>query len=116
VYPDTGDFSFHTSGWSAISSFIHPPSSFAVSVYPNPSNGTIVIEGQTDRTRPRSLIVFNIMGQEITRLPVPPGPSGRYRIHWNLEDAHGHTVSTGAYFIQPESAQPGRAARVSILR
>jgi hypothetical protein len=65
--PDTGWLSFVAQGPSATSSFILPPSSFAVSVFPNPSNGwpSLQLAPEWFAQGPVTVSVYNLLGQRL---------------------------------------------------
>jgi hypothetical protein len=65
--PDTGWLSFHTEGWTAASFVISHPSSFAVSVFPNPSNGwpSVQLSPEWFRNGSVTVAVFNVLGQKV---------------------------------------------------
>ncbi|MBL7074559.1 hypothetical protein ISS37_04890 [candidate division KSB1 bacterium] len=68
--------------------------------YPNPFNTSTIIRfgvpaGATGRIR---LTIYNIRGQEITRLVNAPLAQGNYSAVWDGQDEQGNPVSGGLYF------------------
>jgi len=67
IFPDSGAWSFHTTGWSAARDFVVHPSSFSVQVFPNPSNGWPSIQLTPDwfSHGPVRIKVYNLLGQKV---------------------------------------------------
>ena len=67
--PDSGAFHFVTEGWSASSDFILHPSSFSLSVFPNPCNTwpALTLSPEWFVQGPVEITVYNALGQEVIR-------------------------------------------------
>ncbi|MCX6600689.1 MAG: T9SS type A sorting domain-containing protein [bacterium] len=88
--PDSGSFHFVAEGSSASDDFILHPSSFSLSVFPNPCNTwpSLTLSPEWFVLGPVEITVFNALGQEVihqvtTGTPVPfspdvPAASGTY--------------------------------------
>lgn len=109
--PDDGAWSFVAGGIT--SSPDHPVvESFDLRVYPNPTNGSVVITGWPLHTQP-TLIIHNILGRELIRL----NPGTEARITWNLADKQGSEVPTGMYFIRAEpTKQFSKSVSLTIIK
>jgi hypothetical protein len=68
--------------------------------YPNPFNPSTVIRFALPRAGFTSLIVYNIVGQEIANLIAGYLPVGAFRVTWDGIDMNGNAVSSGVYFYR----------------
>ncbi|HEX9614104.1 MAG TPA: discoidin domain-containing protein, partial [Bacteroidota bacterium] len=93
---------FNSSGPVSADSKTPIPTDFIVSQnYPNPFNPfnpSTRIAYQIPRSSLVSLIIFNVIGQEVTKLVDEYQQAGRYVIGWNGGDSRGRKVNSGAYF------------------
>ena len=77
------------------------PESYALSQnYPNPFNPTTVIRYALPRTSDVSLVVYNLLGQEVIRWSRRSAPAGYYVQRWNGTNNVGRPVTTGIYFYR----------------
>ena len=78
------------------------PTSFALSQnYPNPFNPTTDIRFALPTRNVVSLVVYDILGREVTRLIDQDAMApGNYSIRWNAQTRAGMQVSTGVYFYR----------------
>jgi len=101
--PDSGTFHFVTEGWSASADFILHPSSFILSVFPNPCNTwpALTLSPEWFEQGPVKITVYNALGQEVIRQtttsaavsfsPDVPAASGTYllqvsnRVHSTMQ-------------------------------
>lgn len=72
--------------------------------YPNPFNPvtTIVFDiGLRDGPSQRAtVIIYNLLGQQVKPLFDGPAPAGRYSLTWSGVDELGAQVATGIYFVR----------------
>ncbi len=84
-----------------------------LAVSPNPSHGPIHVAFTTDGSKPRRLLVFDVMGREVYSHTLAP-TSGVWR--WNgINNAH-LSVSPGTYFVRLEAGGMTETKRVVLLR
>ncbi len=78
------------------------PQSFALYAnYPNPFNPSTSIEYALPQEAEVSLVVYDIIGQEVRRLAVGQRQSaGFYRLVWDGRDGAGRAVGSGVYFYR----------------
>jgi hypothetical protein len=110
VYPDTGEFSFHTTGWNAAPSFSLPPSSVAVSVYPNPCNGwpRIELAAEWFARGEVKIAVFDVLGRKVAAWDAAsPGAMNR---------ASTPVVASGVYLVRVEGAGRSVLRKVMVLK
>jgi hypothetical protein len=70
--------------------------------YPNPFNPTTRIAFGVAKRGNVSIVVYNVLGQQITNLVDKVYEPGNYEVEWNGTDASGNQVSTGIYFYRME--------------
>jgi hypothetical protein len=68
--------------------------------YPNPFNPTTTISYQLPEQRDVTLVVYNILGQEVRSLVNDAQAPGRYSVQWDGRSSAGINVSSGVYFIR----------------
>jgi flagellar hook assembly protein FlgD len=72
--------------------------------YPNPFNPvtTIIFDiGLRDSpSQNATVIIYNLLGQQIKTLFDGPAPAGRYSLTWSGVDELGAQVATGIYFVR----------------
>jgi hypothetical protein len=71
--------------------------------YPNPFNPVTQINYALPNEARVILTVFNILGQEVTRLVDEAQRPGNYAVRWNATNAAGARVSSGIYFYRLEA-------------
>jgi formylglycine-generating enzyme required for sulfatase activity len=75
------------------------PSSYSLDQnYPNPFNPTTTIRYSIPRTSRVTLIVYNLLGQEVKALINETQTPGNKWITWDGRDNHGEMVNSGIYF------------------
>ncbi|ARA91750.1 hypothetical protein AWN76_000260 [Rhodothermaceae bacterium RA] len=70
--------------------------------YPNPFNPTTTIAFELTRAEasPVSLVVYNLLGQEVRTLIQGALPAGTYTVEWDGRDNAGAPVSSGVYLYR----------------
>ncbi len=78
--------------------------------YPNPFNQETVIEYEVhvETTEPLNLLIFNMLGQEIRRIPLSNQQNVIHSIRWDGKDNNNQAVSSGLYLYQIDGS--GQAA------
>jgi hypothetical protein len=77
------------------------PESFALrSAYPNPFNPSTTIEYEVPERSHIQLSIYNLLGQEVTRLVDQIQEPGRYSVAWNGRNSHGQGVASGIYLYR----------------
>ncbi|MBM3265305.1 MAG: T9SS type A sorting domain-containing protein, partial [candidate division Zixibacteria bacterium] len=67
---------------------------------PNPFNPATEIRYEVPQQMHVSLIVYNLLGQEVVRLVDKVQPAGRYSVTWNARNGAGQPVSSGVYMYR----------------
>ena len=94
---DDGDFAPHAS-------------SFILSAFPNPFNGTLKIEYTLPQAGNVEVSVYNVLGQKVETVLDARVESGTHATTWNPESAGG------VYFVTMKTETPTRTTKVLYLR
>ncbi len=70
-----------------------------ISVYPNPNNGSFILEYNLSNVNSAAFYIYNVLGQKVFRSPLPTTSSKGERVEINT------SFSTGVYFWQVESGE-----------
>jgi len=93
------------------------PDDFALSQnYPNPFNPNTVIEYSLPVQAYVTLTVFNVLGQEVTRLAEGSKGAGTHTVTWNGTDIRGRMVTSGAYFYRLEAGDFKATRKMLLLK
>lgn len=68
--------------------------------YPNPFNPTTTIRYDLADQSMTSLVIYNMLGQEVVTLVNSVQPAGMYSVTWNGESRTGKPVSSGVYLMR----------------
>jgi hypothetical protein len=79
------------------------PESFDLRSYPNPFSTTMTFEANLPASRPVTLRIFNLVGQEIRAFTLAPVTPGILQIHWDGQNAQGAPVPSGIYLCRLEA-------------
>ena len=88
------------------------PNEFSLSAYPNPFNPSTSIRYRIPNVTLSGvegsrvqLVIYDIIGNEITTLVDEEKPAGTYEIIWNGKNNSGNNVSSGIYFARIQANQ-----------
>ena len=68
--------------------------------YPNPFNPTTVIGYALPKQSKVQIVVYDLLGKEVTRLVDDERPAGYYSVTWDGTNRSGSKVSSGIYFYR----------------
>jgi len=71
-----------------------------LSVYPNPFNPSTTIQFELQESGHVSLIVYNILGQQVKKLSEVFMQKGTHSVQWNGKNDQGQSLPSGMYLIQ----------------
>ncbi len=99
------------------------PTEFSLSAYPNPFNPSTVIRYRipnvilsgVEGSRVQ-LVIYDIIGNEITTLVDEEKPAGTYEIIWNGKNNSGNSVSSGIYFVRIQANQQFKNIKLMLLK
>ena len=107
--PDSASFHFVTEGWTRINDIVVPPSSFSLSVFPNPSNGWPNVRLSSDwfRSEPVVLTVYNTLGQRVIEMAVQAPVSGI---------GHSAPEASGVYLLRVSNSHRSSLTKFVVLK
>ena len=80
-------------------------------MHPNPFNPITTIEYSLPRSDEVTLIVYNLLGEEVIRLADSFQPAGEYLTEWNASN-----VSSGIYFYRLHSGTFTKTKKMVLLK
>ena len=93
------------------------PTEFALhNNYPNPFNPVTTINYDLPQDGTVRLIIYDLMGREVTRLVNGFTPAGYHSIRWNAKNQMGENVSAGVYFYHLQSKGFVKTQKMVLLK
>ena len=93
------------------------PTEFALhNNYPNPFNPTTTIAYDLPQDGNVRLIIYDVMGREVTRLVNGFTPAGYHNVRWDARNALGEQVSAGVYFYHLQSGAHVKTQKMVLLK
>jgi hypothetical protein len=108
--PDSGWLTFHTEGWSGLDNpLILHPSSFILSVFPNPCNGWPHVRLSPDwfSKGPATITVYNVLGQKMLETRLSSA---------TMLSALDAPAATGLYLLEVSSATHHERQKLLVLK
>jgi hypothetical protein len=84
--------------------------------YPNPFNPTTSIKYALPQQSDVSLIIYNVLGQEVIKLVDGVQPQGYHEITWDGRNGKGLTVSSGIYFYRMKAGDFIETRKMILLK
>jgi hypothetical protein len=84
--------------------------------YPNPFNSSTQIQFELPTLSHVSLMVYDILGRNVTTLADREFSAGQYSLRWDGTDMHGQTVASGRYFVQLRTGEFEKSMTVTLLK
>jgi hypothetical protein len=90
--------------------------------YPNPFNPQTIIEYDIPYNTtgleqvPTNLVVYDLLGREVTRLVDKSLSPGKYSIVWNGRNRFGNRVASGIYFYSLRTGTFSNTRKMILLR
>ena len=91
------------------------PSTYSISVYPNPFNNFTTISFTARQGQVREVGVYNLKGQLLRTLGFSDSDLG-FHTEWDGKDESGHDMSNGIYLIRVESKDVNVIRKVMKIR
>jgi hypothetical protein len=93
------------------------PTEFALNQnYPNPFNPQTNLSIDLPRAQDVSLVVYNILGQNVKTLAEGMYDAGSYTFTWNGKNSHGEDVPSGIYFYSLRTAEFAKTNKMMLIR
>lgn len=86
-------------------------------LFPNPTNDSVIIPYEVIRDQVNlSVIIFNVLGQEIGKNTLGYQPEGQHKFRWNLRNSMGQPIPSGAYWVMLTDGQDKNVQRITVIR
>ncbi len=93
------------------------PSGFALEQnYPNPFNPSTEISFTLPSRTDVRLTIYNLLGQEVTRLVDGMMSAGEHRVRWDGRSSAGDEVGSGVYFYRLETGDFSSTKKMALVR
>lgn len=97
--------------------FAQMPTEYALEHnFPNPFNPETTLRYAIPQAGDVTLIVYNVLGQEITRLVDAKQTPGFYAVRWNGQDALGRSVASGVYLYRIQAGDFNKTHKMLLLK
>ncbi len=104
-------------GPGAVSSDEHTPTGFVLAQnYPNPFNPTSIIRYDLPQASHVSLVVYDLMGREITRLVDTDLGPGYHSAVWDGVNSRGTLVPSGIYIARLVTPAYSKSIKMVLLK
>jgi hypothetical protein len=87
-----------------------------LSIYPNPSSSSFVVNFKLDRTENVEIAIYNIRGQKIKTIQKENLSKGRYNKFWNGNNEHNRIVANGVYFVRVKTSKETIIKKVFLMK
>ncbi len=84
--------------------------------YPNPFNPSTVIQYAVPRATNVSLVIYNILGQQVRTLVDEPQNAGRFTVTWDGRDNVGRVVGSGVYFYRLSAGETAIVKKMVMVK
>jgi hypothetical protein len=84
--------------------------------YPNPFNPSTQIQYAVPRASNVSLVIYNVLGQQVRTLVDAPQNAGRYTVTWDGRDNLGRVVGSGVYFYRMNAGETSLVKKMLMLK
>ncbi len=84
--------------------------------YPNPFNPTTRISFDLPEQAHATMVIYNLLGQQVKVLANDFMNAGRHLIDWNGLDTHGNSVASGVYFYELRAGNFVSKKKMLLLR
>ena len=92
------------------------PTEFAVNVYPNPFNPSTTISYDLPEAGPVTVVIYDVLGQQVRRLVSQVTSAGRYSIQWDARDNQGRGVASGVYIAKVDAGTSTLSQKMLLLK
>jgi hypothetical protein len=84
--------------------------------YPNPFNPETNVEFALPKEQDVSLVVYNLLGQEVKTLVNTRLAAGWHQAHWDGRNVQGSDVPSGVYFYRLYTPEFSQTSKMILLR
>jgi hypothetical protein len=86
------------------------------SLYPNPFNSTLIIKYTIHKKTNINIKVYDIKGEEVTKLFNGDCSPGDYQIRWNGTNTFGLPVGNGLYILRMSSPSQTISKKIALIK
>ena len=116
-YQFIGENSETIGSGNAVHDIMPVPTEFALhNNYPNPFNPTTTIAYDLPLDGTVRLVIYDVMGREVTRLVNGFTPAGYHSVRWDARNKLGENVSAGVYFYHLQSGNYVKTQKMVLLK
>ena len=95
----------------------HSPVEYGLSQnFPNPFNPQTSIEYRLPESGAVSLVIYNLLGQEVRTLVKDVVESGLHHVYWDGKDSEGKQVANGVYVYRMSAGEYTQVRRMMLLK
>lgn len=84
--------------------------------FPNPFNPTTTIRFELPKASEVYLVVYDLMGREVTRLKEEKMPAGYHQVRWNGRDRYGRNLASGIYIVRLATPEYTHSIKTMLLK
>lgn len=84
--------------------------------FPNPSNASTKISFRTVNPGHVSVVIYNLLGQQVLKLVDRDVEAGRHEVIWDGRDNYGLTVSSGLYLCRLETMDGSKTIKLLLAK
>ena len=84
--------------------------------YPNPFNANTLIRYALSEEGPFSLVIYNVLGQQVRTLATGKGAAGTRAARWDGLNDRGTPAASGLYFYRLQQSGRAQTRRMTLLR
>ncbi|MBL7013882.1 MAG: T9SS type A sorting domain-containing protein [Candidatus Marinimicrobia bacterium] len=92
------------------------PISFLLNAYPNPFNSNISIDLDIGKAGLVKVMIYNIMGEQVTQITNTSLNPGKYHFIWNGKNGNGISLPSGIYFIYSNIQDQTEIQKITLLK
>ncbi len=84
--------------------------------YPNPFNPTTTIRFELPKATKVYLVIYDILGREVTRLKQEQLGAGYHQVLWHGRDHAGRNLASGIYFARLVTPEYSKTMKMLLLK
>jgi len=92
------------------------PEKFRVNAYPNPFNPSTTVSYDLPSAEQVTIVIYDVLGQEVRRLVDDQTAAGRYNIRWDARDNGGRSVGSGVYIARIDAGTFSQSQKMLLLK
>lgn len=84
--------------------------------FPNPFNPTTVIPFTLDKSSGATLVIYNLLGQQVRTFDLSQLTAGEYELAWDGKNSHGMSVPSGQYFARLSHESRVQVRKLTLIK